>query len=154
MRMEEGSLMAPSGPCPLDHIGPLVFAGRQDSELPSVSRLSWPLGYLTLSRFLRGAQRAERQGSDRGALCWPASPFSSLSWPSAVFLQTAHYCDGSTSPQTPASNNPLAGRSFPFTFLLLSLWILLSACMSTQNFVGHPSVHQSVHSWIPEERCW
>ena len=97
---------------------------------------------------------AERQGSDRGALCWLASPFSSLGWPSAVFLQTAHYCDGSMPPQTPAFNNPLAGRSFPFTFLLLSLWILLSACMSTQNFVGHPSVHQSVHSWIPEERCW
>lgn len=66
MRMEEGSLMAPSGPCPLDHIGPLVFAGRQDSELPSVSRLSWPLGYLTLSRFLRGAQRGRAAGERQG----------------------------------------------------------------------------------------
>ena len=66
MRMEEGHLMALSGPCPLDHTGPLVFPGRQDSELPSVPRLSGPLGYLTLSRFLRGAQRGRVVGERQG----------------------------------------------------------------------------------------
>lgn len=135
-----------SSPCPLDHTGPLVFSARQDSELPSVPRLSRPLGYLPFSRFLQGAQRGRAAGSGRAALCWPASPFSSLSWllqfSSRRLITVMEAC-----PLRPLHSTVLwlEGHSHLLFFHSLCGF----CCLPVRP--PRTLLHQSVHQWIPEE---
>ena len=135
-----------SSPCPLDHTGPLVFSARQDSELPSVPRLSRPLGYLPFSRFLQGAQRGRAAGSGRAALCWPASPLSSLSWllqfSSRRLITVMEAC-----PLRPLHSTVLwlEGHSHLLFFHSLCGF----CCLPVRP--PRTLLHQSVHQWIPEE---
>lgn len=106
---------------PLGPHWPSGLLRRQDSELPSAPRLSRPLGYLTFSRFLQGAQRAER----RAAAGLPSVGRPHFSPASAGLLQfssrRAHYCDGSMSPSDPfciQQSFGLEGHSYCSSFTL------------------------------------
>lgn len=125
-----------SGPCPLDHTGPLVFSGDriQSCPQPHVSPGHWATSPLADSyKEPRGGRAAER---GRAALCWPASHLSPASAGLLQFSSRRLITVMEACPFRPLHSTVLwLERSFPFALLSLSLWILLSACVSTQNFV-------------------